>query len=123
MLGWSQDGDFLGWYVNFQRPLVRTRMGYDSMDLVVDLVVAPSYEWQWKDNEDFEAAIERGILDEALRGPIALEAERVLHLLERREGPFDPEWTTWRPPNHWATPKLPPGFGTGLGCPVGAELP
>jgi hypothetical protein len=33
-LGWSQDGDFLGGYVNFQRPLMRTRMGCRRTDRV-----------------------------------------------------------------------------------------
>ena len=122
-LGWSAEGRFLGWYVNFQRPIVRTDIGYDSMDLAIDIVVAPSYDWHWKDEADFETAVGRGILGEGQRRLIALEAERVLHLIGQQEGPFGREWTTWRPPSHWEIPKLPPGFGTGLGRPAGADLP
>jgi predicted RNA-binding protein associated with RNAse of E/G family len=121
-LGWSAEGRFLGWYVNFQRPIVRTEIGYDSMDLVVDLVVAPSYDWHWKDEAEFERAIRRGIVDEGQRRLVEVEAERVLHLIEQREGPFGAEWTTWGPPDDWEVPKLPAGFGTGLGCPAGAGL-
>jgi hypothetical protein len=121
-LGWSAEGRFLGWYVNFQRPIVRTEPGYDSMDLVVDLVVAPSYEWHWKDKADFEKAIQRGIVDEGERPLIELEAQRVLYLIEKRQGPFGPEWTTWCPPGDWEVPELTAGFGTGLEYPAGAVL-
>jgi predicted RNA-binding protein associated with RNAse of E/G family len=121
-LGWSAEGRFLGWYVNFQRPIVRTERGYDSMDLVVDLVVAPSYEWHWKDEDDFEAAVRRGLVDEGQRPLVELEGERVLRLVAEREGPFGPEWTTWRPPGDWEVPQLTTGFSAGLECPAGANL-
>ena len=35
-LGWSKEGRFLAWYVNFQRPTVRIDFGYDRTDLVID---------------------------------------------------------------------------------------
>jgi predicted RNA-binding protein associated with RNAse of E/G family len=34
-------GAFAGWYVNLQEPLRRTGSGFDTVDLVLDLVVAP----------------------------------------------------------------------------------
>jgi hypothetical protein len=33
-------GSFSGWYVNFQEPVRRTTLGFDTADLVLDLVVA-----------------------------------------------------------------------------------
>jgi hypothetical protein len=109
-------------YINFQRPIVHTEAGYDSMDLVVDLVVTPSRDWHWKDEADFDTAVRRGIVDVGDRRLVELEAERVVHLIEEREGPFGQEWTTWRPPGDWEIPKLPAGFGIGLQCPAGAGL-
>jgi hypothetical protein len=67
---------------------VRSEPGYDSMDLVVDLVVTPSYDWHWKDEADFETAIRRGIVYGRQRRLVELEAERVVHLIEERDGPF-----------------------------------
>lgn len=122
-LGWSKDGDFLGWYVNFQLPMSRTELGYDSMDLVLDIVIDPDTTWRWKDRADFEAAIERHILEASLRGPVLQEAERVLSLLQRRDGPFDPEWSAWRPPQDWGVPELPPEFALGLACPEDSGRP
>jgi hypothetical protein len=123
-LGWSKSWEFLGWYVNFQTPLMRTGLGYDSMDLVIDLVVDPkAFSWHWKDESDFELAIERDILESEVRAPIMDEAERVLGLLHRHEGPFDPEWTTWRPSSTWGVPSLPSAFAAGLECPDGSDRP
>lgn len=123
-LGWSASGEFLGWYVNFQFPMSRTRLGYDSMDLVLDIVVEPDgAAWRWKDESDFEAAIERQILGAELRGPVLDEADRVLGLLHRREGPFDPDWSTWRPPPNWRVPELPADFAEGLQAPEGSGRP
>jgi hypothetical protein len=34
-------GAFAGWYVNLQESLRRTGSGFDTVDLVLDLVVAP----------------------------------------------------------------------------------
>jgi protein associated with RNAse G/E len=122
-LEWSRNGEFRGWYLNFQRPLVRTELGYDSMDLVLDLVVEPDTSWHWKDEADFESAIERRILGNDLRAPIMEEAERLVGQLQRREGPFDPEWSRWRPPRRWGVPSLPPNFADGLARPEGSGRP
>ncbi|WNI19786.1 DUF402 domain-containing protein [Actinacidiphila sp. ITFR-21] len=41
------------WYINFQRPMRRTTNGFDTFDLLVDLVVAPDLSsWQWKDEDE-----------------------------------------------------------------------
>lgn len=102
---------FLGWYVNFQRPMVRTSLGYDTMDMVLDIMVRPDRRWRWKDQDDFEVAIERRIVEEVeeeARAPIMAEANRAIGLLDRRDGPFAPERATWRapPPVEQAKPSL-----------------
>jgi protein associated with RNAse G/E len=120
-LGWSRDRTFLGWYVNFQRPLLRTEIGYDSMDLVVDLVVEPdSRTWRWKDQADFERAIKRHIIEDELRESVQEEADRVLEMASRAAGPFASEWAKWRPPPKWGVPKLRGDSVAGLQCPDGS---
>jgi hypothetical protein len=47
---WDSDGEPLRWYVNFERPFQRTRIGIDTFDLLVDLVIRPDRSgWEWKD--------------------------------------------------------------------------
>lgn len=42
------------WYVNFEHPTRRTEAGFDTLDLTVDLVVAPDLTgWEWKDEDEY----------------------------------------------------------------------
>ena len=41
-----------GWYVNLQLPFRRTELGFETMDLVLDLIVDPDGSWRWKEDED-----------------------------------------------------------------------
>ena len=44
-LFWTeQKWEFRCWYINFQEPLRRVDVGFESMDLTLDLVVAPDLE-------------------------------------------------------------------------------
>ncbi|MEU6237167.1 DUF402 domain-containing protein, partial [Kitasatospora sp. NPDC047058] len=48
------DGAPLRLYVNFERPVVRTGIGIDTLDLLVDLVVAPDLSSaRWKDEDEY----------------------------------------------------------------------
>lgn len=55
--GWlfwdAETFEFLSWYVNFEVPWVRSRFGFDSKDLSLDLVVTPGRETIEKDRDDF----------------------------------------------------------------------
>ena len=109
-LGWK-DGEFVGWYVNFEQPYEETQYGLETMDLVLDLLIDPDGNPQVKDEDDYAAAVERGILD----GTPDLEQEkaRVLRELSAGRGPFDPAWITWRPDPAWPIPILPKEFRAG----------
>jgi len=109
-LGWSEAGNFLGWYVNVQRPIVRTEIGYDSMDLVVDVVVAPSYEWHCKDEADFETAIGRGIFDEEQRSVIAPRSRARLPTHRATRRALRPGVDDVAPPGRLAGSKASPGL-------------
>jgi protein associated with RNAse G/E len=115
-LGWEPDGTFLGWYVNFEHPATPNPAGLETMDLVLDLVVRPNRQWDWKDRTDFDEAARRGILDASLLETFEAVADLVLAQLASRSGPFDESWCTWRPDPSWPRPVLPPEFGVGGRC-------
>jgi hypothetical protein len=51
------------WYVNFERPLQRTAQGFDTMDEILDLVVARDFStWARKDTDELELAVSMGFL-------------------------------------------------------------
>lgn len=119
---WNPDGSFAHWYVNFQRPIARTSSGYDTLDLVIDIMVARDWTWTWKDEEPFRAAIRREIFDADVEVAIGAEAERIQEQIESRSGPFDSRWIDWSPPREWPAPALPNGFADGAKAPAGAAI-
>jgi uncharacterized protein len=101
-------GDFIGWYVNFQQPVRRTALGFDTVDLVLDLVVAADGTWRLKDQDDFERAASAGQLPQRTAAEVRAAAERMISVAERGGPPFSEwHWLTWRPPPDWTVPALP----------------
>jgi hypothetical protein len=96
--GWALDH----WYVNFERPLARTRLGVDTFDEKLDLIVRPDGSYRWKDEDELEQAAALGLLDAVA---VRAEAERVLE-----EWPFPTGWEEWRPDPAWPLPRLPEGW-------------
>ena len=110
-LFWSADWQFLRWYVNLQWPYRRTPFGIahgpeHHGDLLLDIVVNPDFSWAWKDEDEFEAACELGLLTSEERQLARDEAARVIDALERRLSPFDEPWADWRPDPEWTVPHL-----------------
>jgi hypothetical protein len=90
----SASGAFECWYVNFERPLVRTPQGIDTDDLELDLVVLPDGERRWKDVEHLAAR-----LDERRFGPDELVA--VLRAAAEVSGLLDRDARWWSPWDSW----------------------
>jgi protein associated with RNAse G/E len=109
-LGWTADGTFMGWYVNFERPPALRDDGLETKDLVLDIGIAPDRSWRWKDREDLDTAIERGILPAEVRDTLLAEADAVLRQCAAGSGPFDPRWIDWTPKPEWGIPELPAGY-------------
>ena len=108
---WEEGGEFLRWYVNIQEPLRRSPVGFDYMDQMLDLVVAPDLtEWHWKDEEELEEEFAHGLMTRAEVDAVKAEGERVLRLIEDRSSPFGDSWQLWRPDASWPIPGLPAGW-------------
>lgn len=115
-MAWSSDyAEFRGWYVNLQQPLRPSRLGFDTMDLILDVRISPSGKWAWKDEDDFHEAIDRDILGREVDAILRGEVEQVLRLLGAAQGPFDPRWQEWRPPVGMPIPTLPTDVETMVG--------
>jgi hypothetical protein len=99
---WGEDGEFSHWYVNFERPLRRSRVGFDTFDEKLDLIVQPDGSYRWKDEDELEQAAAAGLLD---ADEVRAEAQRVLE-----EWPFPTGWEDWRPDPAWPIPQLPEGW-------------
>jgi hypothetical protein len=104
--------DFVGWYGNLQAPLVRTAVGFDSTDHVLDVDIAPDRSWHWKDEDEFVVAQRCGLISPADELAIRAEGERVIANLEQNAWPFDAGWEHWQPDPAWPIPAIPDGWDT-----------
>ena len=96
------NGEFRGWYVNLQAPLVHTRLGFDFRDHALDIWIASDGSWQWKDEDELELAVELGVFTGEQAAAFRAEGERVI-----AERPWPTGWEDWRPPPEWPLPELP----------------
>ncbi len=105
---WDAASDeFACYYINFQIPFRRTQLGFDTLDLDLDLVIQPSFEWQWKDVDEFQRGINSGGIRLDWVKAIEQAKGEVLARLEKREYPLDSAWLNWRPDPDWSPPSLP----------------
>jgi hypothetical protein len=102
------DRAFEGWYINLQEPVRRTRIGFDSMDQDLDIVVSPDLStWSWKDEEPFRHGIEIGLFTNQQVREIRAEGKRVIERVRAKASPFDDGWEDWVPDPAWPVPELP----------------
>jgi len=109
-VSWRADGSRWGFYGNIQLPYARTRCGFRTMDLVLDVVVELDGSWRLKDEDELAIFAERGIVDAELERRIRAEADAIVTKLERREPPFDGSFEDWTPASDWPELVLPDGW-------------
>ena len=101
------DRELATWYVNLQEPFRRTRFGFDTQDLELDLVVRPDGSWSYKDDEELDGWIERGRWTPAEVAEIRAEGARLGAELEAGRRWWDERWAEWEPDPAWPAPELP----------------
>lgn len=106
VLRWSIDDGVPVWYVNLQRPLERTAIGFDTTDHALDVLVRADGTWRWKDEEELADAVHLGLFTPDQASAFQAEGERALRRILHREPPFDRDWSDWRPDPSWPVPTL-----------------
>jgi protein associated with RNAse G/E len=100
-------GEFINYYVNFQVPFTRSHAGFDTLDLDLDIIVPPTFNWHWKDEDDWEDALDSGVFTDAqLEGVESAKAEVVERIERTRLSHLDP-WLDWQQPAEWVPARLP----------------
>jgi protein associated with RNAse G/E len=108
MYFWNDvSNEFLCYYMNFQEPFQRSHCGVDTLDLDLDLIINPDFSYQWKDVEDYQKALEQGIIFPEWTQEIDTAKKEILEKLEKRQYPFNGSWLNWMPDPSWSPPSLP----------------
>ncbi len=102
--------EFAGWYVNFQRPFVRTPIGYDTSDLELDIWIPDGGPWQWKDLELLDDRVAEGRFTRQEADAVLEDGRRVAADLDAGRRWWDDEWRTFEPDPAWLPPPLPAGW-------------
>ena len=79
----------------------------DTLDLDLDLIVRPDFRLEWKDENDYQTAIEKEIVLPEWVAEIEKAQVEILTNIERRAYPFDGSWLDWKPDPNWSPPMLP----------------
>jgi predicted RNA-binding protein associated with RNAse of E/G family len=109
-ISWLDGGTQWGWYVNLQRPFRRTPLGFETMDLMLDVVIDLDRTWRWKDEDELALFVERAVFSTELAARVREEGREVARQAERGAAPFDGSWADWRPDPRWPRPTLPAGW-------------
>ena len=108
MFFWRADSnDFLLYYVNFQLPFQRSHCGIDTLDLDLDLIINPDFSFRWKDEDDYQKAIDHEVIMPEWTQAIEIAKKEIFYKLEKRQYPYDGSWLNWMPDPNWLPPKLP----------------
>jgi hypothetical protein len=110
VLLWTTD-DHRVWYVNLERPLERSPVGFDTVDHALDVLVElDGSSWSWKDEDELAEAIRDGLFTQEQADDFRRWGVRARDRILAGEPPFDRDWTGWRPDPAWPTPVLPKGW-------------
>ncbi len=97
-----------GWYINIDSPYERTRFGFDTWDMFLDVAVeADRKSWRYKDEDEFSDAIKAGLFTEREAEEVRATAAQALEIIKSNRTPFDNVWEKWRPDLLWEMPQLP----------------
>jgi len=102
--------EFSHWYLNLQAPYVRTAIGLDTLDHVLDLWSPDGHAWHWKDADMLDQRVAEGHFTAAEAVAIRGEAKRLEAEMATDGLWWDETWADWEPDPDWPPPLLPEGW-------------
>ncbi|WP_231933597.1 DUF402 domain-containing protein [Micromonospora coxensis] len=106
-----KESAFVGWYVNVETPYFRRDSSVDTTDLLLDVVIDPRGNRQWKDEDELAARIGHPLYPDAEAADAARqEGMRLIKLAEEGAYPFDGTYVNFRSDPSWPSPGLPDGW-------------
>ena len=106
VLHFTENGHFRGWYVNLETAKSEVGDYLDTIDLHLDLWIAPDLTATWKDEDEAAAARAAGVMT---REQLALARETGQRVIDQLDSWPDPigDWREFSPPAAWGPLPLP----------------
>ncbi len=90
--------------------------GFDTLDQTLDVIVSPDRSsWQWKDEDELQELLDRGVISAEQVHELRREGERAIALVQAADSPYSPDWAHWLPDPTWPIPVLPPDWDRPVG--------
>lgn len=93
----ATSGALLCYYVDFRRPIRRNGSCVDTLDLGLDIVVAPDGSWTWKDEEQLPLIRSAGWFGADEETDLTNAREDAVAAIERQAFPFDGSLLSMQP--------------------------
>lgn len=108
----TSEARYRGWYVNLEQPWVRTTVGFDSRDDVLDVTVSDDLNvCTLKDEDELRFAVGEGKLTSGEADAIRATAESAITDVTARRWPFhETAWEALEPMNDSEPLRLPSGW-------------
>jgi len=106
----GENRTFSCWYINLQTAFVPTPIGFDTMDLELDLVVFPTGDYVVKDLDVLPERVAEGRLTQTVVDHAMALGERLTAELDAGRWWWDTAWAEWRPDPSEAVPALRPDW-------------
>jgi hypothetical protein len=109
----SADDSLRNWYINLEdpaNPIHRTAIGFDSTDMLLDVIVEPNLtDWHWEDEDELQEVVEAGLISPETAKSLYAKGEEVRDMIMSGKSIFN-GWEKWRPDPAWKVPVLPEGW-------------
>jgi hypothetical protein len=90
-----------GWtdyaYVNLEAPWVRTPIGFDTADWILDVIAESDGSYSLKDEDELEWAIESGKYSVEFVATVRAACRAAIAAIDEHAFPFDADWKSWSP--------------------------
>jgi predicted RNA-binding protein associated with RNAse of E/G family len=90
---------------------------YDTLDLMLDLVVLSTGEVMWKDTDHWAWAATSGVFTQKEVASVEAVREELVADAELGSGDFDGTWTNWSPSSSIPAPGLPTDWDRAITTP------
>jgi hypothetical protein len=98
------------WYIDLIGPVRRRPFGFDFPEHGLDVVIPPDLSaWTWKDEDELEFGVQRGIYSRAEADELYEEGRRAVERVMSTERSYFERWLDWRPDPAWPIARLPAG--------------
>ena len=83
-LAWEERSwEFAWYYVNLEAPYIRTPLGVDTQDHVLDIVVRLDRTWYYKDDDQLQSWVDAGLVATEASKAVRAEARHVASTIDR----------------------------------------